>query len=97
MANLYVAEFPSVSNVGGHLVPTGSLPPLVEQFIAISGVSQQLAAFHEKTTFIRVHCDGACFIAVGSNPTASTTGLRLATNQTEYFGVRRGDILAVVA
>jgi hypothetical protein len=46
--------------------------------------------FNNLTTLIRVHTDAVCCIAMGVNPTAVNTKMRLAANQTEYFAVPPG-------
>jgi len=67
----------------------GSEPNLAQQQItALSGTSQQSAAFQDSTRFVRVHSDVVCRIQFGTNPTAAGTSFRLAAGVTEYFGVR---------
>lgn len=71
--------------------------PVVEQTpITSGGASAQSAAFNGATRMIRIHTDGIISIAIGSNPTASTNTMRLAANQTEYFGVKPGEKVAVI-
>jgi hypothetical protein len=92
MASLYLAEF------GGLVkdkLAIPSTPPLVEQKLTI-GAETDSAVFNPETTVIRVHVDAICSIAFGAAPTASTSTMRLAANQTEYFGVRSGDKLSVI-
>jgi hypothetical protein len=103
MAFLYVAELQQitqVTNIIGDEVSAARLPPIAEQRLVNTGGSVQSAPFNALTKFIRVHTDTVCSIVVGapgSNPTAAVTNLRLAGNQTEYFGVYPGGILAVIA
>ena len=67
-----------------------------EQTVTTSGTSTQSSAFNAATTIIRVHTDTVCNIKIGSNPTAAATSMRLAADQTEYFGVNGGsDKIAV--
>jgi len=102
MATLYVAEYSAIANVLHALGSTrmaGQAPqePVVaEQTVAIAGSSTQSGAFNASTTFIRVHVDAICSVAIGTNPTATTTNKRLAANQTEYFGVTSGQKIAVI-
>ena len=98
MAKLYIAEFsnPGLTSYGAAL-PMVKAPPLVEQTIAISGASAQSAAFAGTTDIIRVHSDAICSVLVGPNPTATTSTMRLAADQTEYFVVNPGDKIAVIA
>jgi len=97
MATLEVTEFAGMANAGGHMVPTGSLPALNTQLIAFSGTATNFAAFSTNTTFVRLHTDASCRVNVDAQPTATQNGLRLAANQTEYLGVRRGGVLSVIA
>src|ERR1700755_1169177 len=97
MATLYVSEYIAISNTGvalqGVMTPLSKTPtpaaqePSVDQTIGISGSSTQSTTFSDTTTFIRVHTDSICSIAVGLNPTATTQNKRMGANQTEYFGV----------
>lgn len=72
-------------------------PPVVSQSVAITGSPTLGTAFQATTTFIRVHTDAICSIAIGPSPTAVTTATRLAANQTEYFGVTPGHNISVIA
>lgn len=94
MATLYVSEFGDLA-IGRAQAMT--LPPLRTQTVAISGTSAATAlAFTENTRMVRVHTDVICSLAVGTAPTATTSDLRLAADQTEYFGVKPGEKIAVI-
>ena len=60
---------------------------MAEYTVNISGSSTQGPLFSIYTALVRVHTDSICSVAIGNNPTATTTNKRLAANQTEYFGV----------
>jgi len=98
MANIYISEFvasdktPSGKHFNG--IPAVALPPVAEQALSISGTSAQSSAFGSTTTLIRVTTDSTCSILVGSNPTATTSNLRLSADAVEYFYVKPGDKLA---
>lgn len=98
MATLYISEYSSSA-----LAQRGPIPVADEQFllaeqtVAISGTSAQSAQFNAATTFIRVHTDATCSILVGSNPTATTAKKRLPADQTEYFGVKPEQKIAVIS
>ncbi len=92
MATVYIAEIESI-RVGG---PAMQSPPIVEQTVAIGGSSAASAAFSSNTAYIRVHTDAICSIVIGLSPTATTSNMRIAANQTEYFGVTGGQQLAVI-
>lgn len=61
-----------------------------EQTVTISGSSVQSSVFNSATTIVRVHATAVCHVKIGSNPTAAATGMRMAADQTEYFGVKGG-------
>lgn len=66
------------------------------QTISFTGTSGQSSAFQAGTTLIRVVSDVACFIAFGSNPTASSSTLFLPAGIVEYFGVLPGTKVAAI-
>jgi hypothetical protein len=103
MAFLYIEEFsalgqPQLKNAfiaagaASTLTPTTSQSPVVN-----TGATTQSAAFQATTIMIRVHADSICSVKVGgASPTATTSNMRFAANQTEYFSVIGGDKLAVI-
>ena len=95
MATVYIAEFENMGSSQSGSPQIAAMPPLVEQTVAITTETDS-SAFNAKTRFIRVHADAVCSIAVGAAPTASTTTMRLASGQTEYFGVQPGHKLSVI-
>jgi hypothetical protein len=97
MSTLYISEFANIGCDQGQGVQVTSLPPLVEQTVAIAGVSTQSAAFGTYTNFVRLCSDSVCSIAVGANPTANGANLRLPANTPEYFQVTAGQKLACIA
>ena len=90
MAFLYVAEFSEVGRRLDGLEQIAKMPPLAEQRVAIGGASAASAAFNASTSIIRVHTDAICSISIGAAPTATTSMIRLAADQTEYFAVPKG-------
>lgn len=102
MASLYVTEYSAIASVntnfGGRDSPGQAPqdPPNAEQLVNIAASSTQSSAFTSTTSLIRVHADAICSIAIGANPTATTSKKRLAANQTEYFGVSSGHKIAVI-
>lgn len=99
MATLYVSEYSGAGfeRVPGHL-PVAAEPAMVDQTVAIAGVSAASAAFGASTRVIRVHTDAICSILVGTGaPIALTTSKRLPANWTEYFSVQPGDKIAVIS
>jgi hypothetical protein len=97
MATLYITEFSSTILMHGRGGTAGQYPAIAEQTISIGGASTQASPFNSNTTIIRVHTDAICSIEIGVSPTATTSKARLAANQTEYFGVSGGHIIAVIS
>lgn len=92
MAAVYVAEYQSI-RVGGPAVDT---PPIIEQVVAITSSHTESLAFSDNTHFIRVHTDAICSVLVANSPTATTSNMRFAANQTEYFSVNPGQKISVI-
>jgi hypothetical protein len=96
-ATLYVTEFigPPATSVYYQAVNT---PANAQQTVTVGVASAQSAAFSVGSKIVRIHTDVACHIEVGGiNPTATTSSMRLAADQTEYFVVAAGQKLAVIA
>ncbi len=101
MATLYITEFQRLANIsqwqGNVFLQIPENPEVANQTVAIGGASASSAAFNALTKFIRVHADAICSVAVGgTSPVATATQRRMASNQTEYFGVNPGDKIAVI-
>lgn len=97
--SLYITEFAGSPYQGGSPLPMASLEGIIAEQTAIvtSGTSQQSSAFGTRTTFIRLITDDICHIAYGSSPTAATTStIKMAAGQTEYFAVKAGQKIAVI-
>lgn len=97
MAKLFISEYDRMPADPRGLVPTGSEPAVTTQAVAIGGASAQSAAFNARTKFIRLHTDAICSVKFGANPTATADDLRMAANQTEFFGVVGGQKVAVIS
>lgn len=98
MAVLYISEYDRQCIDYLRLsVPAPQEPSIAEQSVAIGGTSTQSSAFNAKTKFVRLHTDAICSVMFGANPTAVITAKRMAAGQTEFFGVRPGDEVAVIA
>ena len=99
MPKLYITEFAGgmtypVSNAPA---PAAALPAVGTQVVSFTGASTQSLALGASTRLVRLNTDAPCHILVGEAPTASLTSLRLSAEATEYFGVRPGDKIAVIA
>ncbi len=66
------------------------------QKITTSGTSQQASSFAAKTSILRLFSTTDCYIAVGDNPTASSSSLFLPGGIVEYFGISSGQKLAAI-
>jgi len=95
MANLYVTEF-SNYNVNMNPYQLGLQTPVAEQVVAFTTTTQS-SAFNNSTNLVRIHTDGICSIAFGTNPTATTSKARMVAGQTEYFTVPQGQAFKVAA
>lgn len=96
MAKLWITEFQKMENandIGG--VPQVAKLPGTTQVVTFTTTTQS-TAFAYNTRFVRVTADADCHIAYGSNPTATTSSLRMAAETVEYFGVNPGDKIAAV-
>lgn len=98
MATLYITQYARLAiDPAGQPVLVG-MEPSNTITVAIGGSSTQSATIQGGTKFVRLHTDTICNIAVGTNPTATTSGLRLAANQTEFFGLASDGLkIAVIA
>lgn len=95
MATLYITEFTTIATrISG--APIAQMPPVAEQTRSISGSSAQSSAFNLATRFVQLHTDAICSIAIGLNPTATTSTMRLPADTTVYFGVTAGDKVAAI-
>jgi len=86
MGILYVTEFSGMYQVDGKAPQVVTQPPVAEQTVSY-GATTQSSAFNAATRIVRIHTDSICSIAFGSSPTATTSKMRMAAGQTEYFAV----------
>lgn len=93
---LYVTEFVGPPTVSVYYQAVNT-PANANQTVAIGGASTQSAAFTTGSRIVRIHTDVACHLEIGgTNPVATTSSMRLAADQTEYFVVAAGQKLAVI-
>lgn len=96
MAVLFVTEYWRLATEGGGTTVLAGLEPSKTQTVAIGAGSTQ-ATLATETRFVRLHTDAICHVVFGPNPTATTSAMRLAANQTEFFGTPQGALkLAVI-
>lgn len=98
MAILCISEYTDLArDQNTNLVLCGTEPSRAYQQVSIGAGSVQSTAFGNTTRFVRLHCDVAARVTFGDNPTAAAgTSMRMAAGQTEYFGVRPGQKVAVI-
>lgn len=97
-ATLYISEFPTaVSQIGSTTAQVYPQPALVDQTVAITGNSAQSAAFGATTHAIQIECDADCSVAIGPNPTATTTNYLMGDGTPYRFAVIPGQKIAVIA
>lgn len=96
MATLWITELDVLPRGrAGESIPVGHWPPIAEQTVSFTTATQS-SAFSARARFIRVQASAACCIAIGSNPTATTSSAPLAADSAEYLGINPGDKLSVV-
>jgi hypothetical protein len=78
-----------MSNVIGFL-------PVASQNVSFTGTSAQSTATALTTWQVRLIADSDCYIVIGANPTATTSGTWLPATSPEYFAVHPGDKVAVI-
>ena len=86
---IHITEF-SDSGVdrGGGRMFVPQMPPVATQGPIALGA--QSAAFNTKTLYIYLFAKVDCYVAIGSNPTATAQSTRMAAGQFMYFGVHPG-------
>ncbi len=98
MPLLDITEYGEIATAGrGSLIMAGQEPSIRNQQVEIGATSAQSGALSDVTRFVRLHAEAACRVAVGTNPTASSTSMRMGAGGTEYLGVTPGLKIAVIA
>lgn len=97
-ATLYISEFANgVSTIASQEAQIFPQPAITDQTVAITASSVQSAAFNSKTHAIMVECDADCSIAIGSNPTATTSNFLMGDGLPYFFAVGPGQKIAVIS
>jgi hypothetical protein len=94
MASLNVTFCKIGATVHGHMIPVSDSETAVSETLTTSGSNTQSAA--STLTFVRLVSDAAHWVAIGSNPDATTTTGRfyLPANTVEYFQIEIGNKVA---
>jgi hypothetical protein len=72
------------------------ITPGTYQKVTTSGTSAQSSATQGTTTIVQLYADQDCYVAFGSNPTATTSTMFLPLGQILYVGVTPGHKIAVI-
>ncbi|MGE4259225.1 MAG: hypothetical protein AB7F19_07775 [Candidatus Babeliales bacterium] len=78
----------------GNFLPTVAWG--TSQNVSVSGSSTQSSAVGAGTRLVRLASTTACHIAIGSNPTATSTSALVFANVPEYVQCSPGDKIAVI-
>lgn len=77
------------------------VPKIAQNNVAITAGSLPSNPFNANTSIIRINTDAVCSIVFsptpGATPVATLSDMRCPANYTEYFAVRPGDMVAVIA
>ena len=95
MPNLNITEFASVarSDFGSPVNVADDM--IASRDVSFSEASVLSGALNEGTAFIRIIADANCRVVIGFNPVATATSMAIRANTVEYFGIRRGETVAV--
>lgn len=84
MTKIYVAEFQGLAETGqSDSVPILTVPPSLEQTVAIGTQSAASLAFQSTTAFVEISADSICSIAFGpvASVAATANNCRLNANE----------------
>ena len=98
MATAYIREYADIAVTSAKYAQAPAEPGLTEQTVTTSGTSAQSAAFNVNTRLIAISTPAAQAVCVqfGTNPTATTSKLRLPASSVFYFGVVPGHKVAFI-
>lgn len=99
MATLYYSAFRARGYAGGSRdgIQVAQMPSLGDFTLVEGSTVATSAAFPAGTSYIRVHTDAICSVAISSSPIATTTFPRMPADATEYFGVSTAMKISVIA
>jgi hypothetical protein len=95
MATLHIQEYSRLgADADGERIQAGSEPAVNSQTVTFS-TSSQSTAFNKSTRLVRVVATSDAYLVFGDNPTATASGMKIAQDTAEYFGVKPGQKVAV--
>jgi len=86
----------SAFNQQGQALPAVRLDGAT-QTISFTGTSAQSSALGSATNLVRLYSTEECFVAFGSNPTASSSTVPLGPKNPEYVQVNPGELIAAIS
>lgn len=96
MATLHVTEFvgqgESQNRYNGEM-SAAKVPGTANNNVTYT-TSAQSSAFNAGTNLVRIMTEVDVYIAFGSNPTATTSDIKMLADTAEYFAVSPGDKVA---
>lgn len=95
MTTLYVTEFSNL-NLSSNPQQIPVQPPVAEQTVTFTTTTQS-SAFNTSTNLVRIQPTGICSISFGTNPTATTSKMRMTAGSEAYFVVPQGQSYKVAA
>lgn len=95
---MFINEYNSIGNASADVAQIANEPAVAVQTpVDFSGGAAQSAAFNANTSFILIQCDTQCSYLVGTNPTATTSNMPLASFLPLYIAVQPGQKISVIA
>lgn len=95
---LYISEYSRIGQDGrSPLANAPEEPVLADQVRSVSGTSAQSAAFNAETNFVELHASEILSVAFGTNPTATTSNMRMAAGDRVLRAVPKGKSYKVAA
>lgn len=97
MATAYISEYLSVGiDAKGSQAQCAQEPSITTQTVTYTTATSS-SAFNSQTSLIRITCDAKAHLSFGTAPTATTSHLQIQADTPEYFSVRPGDKVSIVA
>lgn len=100
MGKAYITEFVGPGVAHGGVVPVGNAGSWRENAgspVTFTSATTSAVAFGTNTSLVRVNVDATCSINIGVTVTATVNNARMIQNQTEYYTVVPGHVIAIIA
>lgn len=96
MPTLYISEYAELPKDANEQVMPIPGAFVTEQTKAIGGTSAQSDAVNDSTRYVEVTADVDCHVAIGEDPTATTSSAPVWAKTVRPFSVKRGEKIAVI-